>query len=306
MSQTAMVFERALEPAVVPNRASAPSPTPLPTLQSAAGAYIGVGTTERGRACRRRGVVGFIRRFGDLASWTAASVEERRSARSDAMAFAGHALVHCHVPVDVTFGVTSGCRWGEYIADAYPDQTAKFSAQAADLGFCENEIHRMWAYLAKICMVNGTAPDELTADNYADARGQVHNAVIATRGYRPLSLSTPLFGLDAVMFHRGQAHPPDIRRRWTGRPIKEVTWEQLAERAPLMVATMRRYLEQCLLSLRPSSVACFDTTFRQFATMLTTADPPVVRVADITREHIEAYKRDLATRAGHRGKPSQG
>ena len=30
MSQTAMVFERALEPAVVPNRASAPSPTPLP------------------------------------------------------------------------------------------------------------------------------------------------------------------------------------------------------------------------------------------------------------------------------------
>ena len=103
-----------------------------------------------------------------------------------------------------------------------------------------------------------------------------------------------------------QAHPPDIRRRWTGRPIKEVTWEQLAERAPLMVATMRRYLEQCLLSLRPSSVACFDTPFRQFATMLTTADPPVVRVADITREHIEAYKRDLATRAGHRGKPSQG
>lgn len=301
MSDTAVVFAPAPEPAAMSNPMMDTSPRP--TLHSAADAYIRAGATERGRACRRRGVAGFIRRYVDLDTWAAASVEERRSARSDAMAFAGHALVHCHVPVDVSFVITSGCRWGKYIADAYPIQTAKFAEQAADLGFCANETHRMWAYLSKICMVTGAAPDELTADKYADARSQVHNAVIAIRGCRPLSLSTPLFGLDAVMFHRGQAHPPDIRRRWTGRPLKEVTWEQLAEQAPVMVATMRRYLDQCLLSLRPSSVACFDTTFRQFATMLTSADPPVVRVADITREHIEAYKRDLAARPGQRGKP---
>lgn len=52
-------------------------------------------------------------------------------------------------------------------------------------------------------------------------------------------------------------------RTWrSGRPAKEVTWEELTAKAPVLVATMRRYLDQCLLSLRPSSVACFDTTFR--------------------------------------------
>lgn len=301
MSGTAAVFEPTPEPALISSRTWDPSTTP--TLQSAADAYITAATTERGRVGRRRGVVGFLRRYGDLASWAAASVEERRRTRSDVMAFAGHALVHCHVPVDVAFVVTSGCRWGKYIADAYPDQTAKFTEQAADLGFCEREAQRMLAWLARICMVTGVAPDQLTPDAYRDARTHVHDTIVTLRGYRPKSLSTPLFDLDAVMFHRGQAYPPDIRRRWTGRPAKEVTWEQLAEQAPVMVATMRRYLEQCLLSLRPSSVACFDTTFRQFATMLITADPPVVRVADITRQHIEAYKRDLATRPGRHGKP---
>ena len=219
----------ACQPAAAP--AGMPGPQPLPTLQSAADVYISAGATERGRVCRRRGVVGFLRRYGDLDSWAALSIELRGSTRSDAMAFAGHALVHCHVPVDVEFVVTSGCRWGKYIADAYPDQAAKFIDQAADLGFCEREAHRMWAWLAKICMVTGDAPDKLTPDAYRNARTSVHDTVIRLRGYRPKSLSTPLIDLDAVMFHRGQTHPPDIRRRWTGRPVKEVTWEQLAEMA---------------------------------------------------------------------------
>lgn len=47
------------------------------------------------------------------------------------------------------------------------------------------------------------------------------------------------------MYHRGQAPAPDIRRRWTGRPANEVDWDDIAAGAPMMVATMRRYLHQC-------------------------------------------------------------
>ena len=161
----------------------------------------------------------------------------------------------------------------------------------------------MWSWLAKICIVTGTSPDQLGPQEYHEARTAVHDAVIASRGYRPKTLSTPLFGLDAVMFHRGQAPAPDIRRRWTGRPVHEVDWDQLAQGAPVMVATMRRYLRQCAISLRPSSVALFDTTLRQFSASLITADPPVTRVADIGRGHVEAYKQQLADRPGYRGKP---
>lgn len=277
-------------------------PLVAPTLESAARAYIEAASGEAGRRCRRRGVVGFINRYGDLAAWLALPVHERRDTRSDQVAFAGHALVHCGVPVDPVFVVTSGCRWGKYVADAYPDQVVRFGEQSASLGYCQQETHRMWAYLAKICMTTGTAPDQITPAVYSHARRLIHDTVITVRGYRPKTLSTPLFGLDAVMFHRGQAPPPDIRRRWTGRPTKEVTWEELDAKAPVLVATLRRYLDQCLLSLRPSSVACFDTTFRQFAAMLAAADPPVLRVADVSREHIEAYKTYLATRPGYRGR----
>ncbi|MGH7922062.1 MAG: hypothetical protein ACREQM_19275 [Candidatus Dormibacteraceae bacterium] len=53
-----------------------------------------------------------------------------------------------------------------------------------------------------------------------------------------------------------------------------------------MVATMRRYLDQCALSLRLSSVTLFDTTLRQFAATLIGTDPPVRRVRDIRRERV--------------------
>ena len=116
-------------------------------------------------------------------------------------------------------------------------------------------------------------------------------------------MSTPLFGLYAVMFHRGQSPALDIRRRWSSHPANEVDWYDLTAAAPVMVTTMRRYLHQCSLSLRASSVALFDTTLRQFAATLVASDPPVTRVRDINREHVEAFKAQLADRPGYRGKP---
>jgi len=279
-----------------------PEPVPL-SLATVANRYVSLGATPTARRIRGAGVSGFQRRYGDLAGWRTASVAERRQVRTEVASFVGHTVIACAFPVDVEFAVASGCRWGKYLRDAYPGQADRFHAQAASLGFCAKEIERMWSWLAKICIVTGTSPDQLGPQEYHEARTAVHDAVIASRGYRPKTLSTPLFGLDAVMFHRGQAPAPDIRRRWTGRPVHEVDWDQLAQAAPVMVATMRRYLRQCAISLRPSSVALFDTTLRQFSASLITADPPVTRVADIGRGHVEAYKQQLADRPGYRGKP---
>ena len=273
------------------------------TLEAAARNYVGAGETPVARRCRRAGVTGFTRRFGDLDGWASASIEERRSVRSEVMSFAAHAIVACDVPVDVLFVVTSGCRWGKYVRSAYPDQTVRFQEQALSLGFGSKEIERMWAHLAKICVVTGASPDRLTASSYSTARAALHDTVIQVRGYRPKTLSTPLFGLDAVMFHRGQGPAPDIRRRWTGRPAQQVAWDELDRSAPILVATMRRYLDQCAISLRPSSVTLFDTTLRQFAASLTDVDPPVTCVADIERRHVEAFKVELTRRSGYRGKP---
>jgi integrase len=282
-----------------------PSPALLPalSLDAVARAYVAAGGAAAVRRSRLAGVAGFIRRFGDLNGWAAAPVPARSGVRTEVMSFAAHAIVRCQLPVDPAFVVTSGCRWGKYVRDAYPGQVTAFADQAAGLGFCGKEIERMWAHLAKICVIAGAGPDQLTVRDYQNARTALHDTVITARGRRPKTLSTPLFGLDAVMFHRGQAPAPDIRRRWTGRPSKEVAWDDLAARAPVLVATMRRYLDQCALSLRPSSVALFDTTMRQFAASLTSADPPVTRVGDVGRHHVESYKSELSARPGYHGKP---
>lgn len=272
-------------------------------LDEFAAAYLAAGSSEASCKSRRGGAAGFRARFGDLAGWLAASVQQRRDVRDEVTAFVGHALVACAIPVDVEFVVASGCRWGRYITAAYPEQHERFHAQASSIGFCHKEIERMWAWLSKICITTGTSPETITTDQYRFARAAVHDEVITQRGYRPQSLSTPLFGLDAVMFHRGQGPRPDIRRQWTGRPVAEVEWETLEKAAPVMVATMRRYLDQCALSLRPSSVKLFETTLRQLAASVLTAHPPVTRTADITREHIEAFKLQLADRPGYVGKP---
>ena len=83
-------------------------------------------------------------------------------------------------------------------------------------------------------------------------------------------------------------------------PLLLPTWEQLEAQAPVMVASMRRYLGQIACSLQPGSVGGADLALRCFATFLTQHAPEVASVADVTRTHIEDYKPWLAARPGQK------
>jgi site-specific recombinase XerD len=95
--------------------------------------------------------------------------------------------------------------------------------------------------------------------------------------------------------------PFEPRRRGGGTP--EVTWAEIAARAPVMVATMASYLDQLEVSARPSTVDAAELTLRLFAHRVSEADPSCVSVAAIARPHIEDYKTWLAGRRGRTGKP---
>lgn len=189
---------------------------------------------------------------------------------------------------------------GLHIADRDPGQAARFRLQAASLGFAPRETDKMWSKLAQICVITGTTPDTITAVDYLAGRDQFDAAVTARHdGKAPKSLRTPLFGLNAVMFHRGQAPRPEPRRPWAARSVPEIGWEVIAGRALVLAATMRRYLDQLSVSLRASSVACVETTLRQFAGHVVTHSD-VTTVAGIDRARVEAYKMWLAARPGYR------
>jgi integrase len=88
----------------------------------------------------------------------------------------------------------------------------------------------------------------------------------------------------------------------TRRAVKEVTWPQIAARAPIMAATMANYLDQLAVSSRPATVVTVDLALRLFAGRVTTAAPSCRSVASIGRVHIEDFKTWQAARPGRGGK----
>jgi integrase len=81
----------------------------------------------------------------------------------------------------------------------------------------------------------------------------------------------------------------------------ELTWEQIAARAPQLSATMCAYLEQLTVSHRPCSVAAAGLALRHLAAHLIWSDPPCRAVGDVQRGHIQSYKLALAARPGRKG-----
>jgi site-specific recombinase XerD len=100
---------------------------------------------------------------------------------------------------------------------------------------------------------------------------------------------------------QARSQPLEARRAGGGTP--EVTWAQIAARAPVMVATMASYLDQLEVSARPSTLDAAEMTLRLFAHRVSEADPSCTSVARIARPHIEDFKSWLAARRGRTGKP---
>ena len=84
-------------------------------------------------------------------------------------------------------------------------------------------------------------------------------------------------------------------------PAPEITWVELAGRAPQMVSTIARYLDQLAVSARPATVNAVELTLRQFADRVTASDPECQAMALVKRAHFEDYKRWLARRPGRNG-----
>jgi integrase/recombinase XerD len=84
---------------------------------------------------------------------------------------------------------------------------------------------------------------------------------------------------------------------------RESQWAVIAATAPVLAETMRRYLDQIAVSLRPATVASAEMILRRFAGFVTTNQPEIVGLVDVQRRHIEAFKRFLATLPGSNGQP---
>ena len=176
---------------------------------------------------------------------------ERMAASHQARAYASFAAVGASLAVDAEYVVVSGSQWGLHVADRHPDQAARFRLQAASLGFAQREVAKMWSKLAQICVISGQTPDTITAADYLAGRDAFTAAVKAKHGgTSPKTLHTPLFGLNAGHLPPAAKTQPVPRRPWAARSVPEIGWEVIVSRAPVLAATMQRYLDQLKISLR--------------------------------------------------------
>jgi integrase len=151
-----------------------------------------------------------------------------------------------------------------------------------------------WSALAQLAALHGVRPQEVTAEQL-DAGGAALLAAFARPGHPKAGhrLRSSLVRLRATLFHAGMTDTPPRLRRPNAGQVHATQWAVVP---PRLAETTHRYLAQIELSLRPSTVRIAEQALRELAGFLTREAPEVTCVADIRRQHIEAYKAWLASR----------
>jgi integrase len=282
--------------ALEPRTDAAPADEP-----AAAERFIAIGDSEAARKTRRATVAAYTTAFTDLAGWTDATPAQRLSAPIAVRGLIAYLLLATAYPAGADYVRSCRSDWGHHATLVYPDFADTFGRTARALGFTDPETRRQWCTLAKIAATTGRSPKTLDPTGFRAAADELTAAHTSPHGQIPLSWSTPLHGLKATLAAMGLlADAPPTRLSPSSRTAH---WDELAARAPQLVATLRRYLTQIAISMRPGSVALIDTTLRHLAVYLTDHHPDIGAVAEIRRTHIEGLKTFLTSRVGYRGKP---
>ena len=285
-----------------------PSDAASSSSNAAATAFVCGAGTATARKQRLAAAAAFTAGFGDAAGWRAAPVQERLAVPVAVRRFAAFAALTDRVPVDAEYIARAGTSWGHHATRVHPQLSREFASTAHRIGFSSREIQRQWATLAKVIAISGTDPATLHRHRFNTTRDQLvaalttSTASTATRNNHttgiPTTLTTPLHGLEATLSAMDVLDEPRPKAGTT--TSRNVHWDQLATTAPTLTTTMRRYLAQLALSLRPGSVALIDTSLRHLAQYIT-EHHQVGSAADIGRSHIEGFKAWLAARSGYRG-----
>jgi integrase len=204
-------------------------------------------------------------------------------------------------PAGIGYVRTCGSDWGRHFSLLHHDFAGSFHRAAVCAGFSDPEARRQWSVLARIAATAGSAPNGLSHGVFEQSARALTTAYTPASGTIPRSWSTPLHGLTATLTSLGiLGAAPTTRLSPSSRSAH---WTTLSTRSPLLAATLRRYLAQIAVSMRPGSVELIDTSLRHLAGYLTDHHPSVTSVAGIGRTHIEGFKTSLSSRTGYRGKP---
>ena len=245
------------------------------------------------------GARAFCARYPDPAAFTATPLHEQLALRPQQRSFACWLMVTGRMAVPAAYLAAADLRLGLAARHYHRQLHARIAETAEMLGSDKVWINLQWSALAQLAALHGIRPGSVTAEQL-DHGAETLLAAFA-RPDHPKGghqLRGALVRLRATLFHAGLVDVPPQLRRPDRSADRAAEW---AAAAPAVAATAARYLAQIELSLRPSTVADAERSLRELASFLAREAPEVTGVADIRREHIEAYKLWLAERPKSNG-----
>ncbi len=245
----------------------------------------------------------FGARVGAPQAWAELPLEAQCALPLRIRHFVSWLIVTQRVATSAAYVVVGRPFLGDVALRHYPAFAHAFLDTATSLGFAQSTALAQWSDVAKLAGLCQVRPDHLTQAQFQDGCAAL---IDAAHRYRPasglrLALAKTIRGAEATLFHLGVFDaPPTKLGNATARLHAARRSQQWAGVAPGLAATLRSYLDQITLTLRPATVTRTEAILREFACFLASRAPEVGRLADVRRGHLEAFKLHLAGRPSAR------
>ena len=242
-----------------------------------------------------RGARRFLSKFPDPQDWLALSVEEQYRCDHKERSFVHYLILRRLLRMPLAYMLTPKPRFYQMAIRLMERETfQQYQKSAQRLGYKEQNIKGQ--FCALLCLMTSAQKsiDALTLDDLdtfiQDLRGAYISAKRRRRSVKnglPSRWDSQLSSLRNVLYHMGII--PQLTRS-TRRTSFEKQWKDVP---PGIAAPVRRYLQQMGLSLRPESAYQEKTRLFRFFSWLAENYPEIIRIDQIRRCHIEAFKEYL-------------
>ncbi|MEP6697466.1 MAG: site-specific integrase [Pseudonocardiales bacterium] len=241
----------------------------------------------------------FGARVGSPEAWAELSLQAKCKLHLRIRHFVSWLIVTQRVATSADYIVVGRPFLGDVALRHFPEFGNAFMDAAVSFGFARATAMAQWSDVAKLAGLYRARPDGLSRAQFDEGCAAL---IEAARTHRPqselqLAMAKHFRGAEATLFHLGVFDAPPIKLGNASAHMhatrRSQQWDGVA---PVVAITLRKYLDQIALTLRPSTVKRAEAILREFASYLALHAPEVGRIADVRRSHIEAFKLHLAGR----------
>jgi len=239
-----------------------------------------------------RGARRFLSKFPDPHRWLTLSVEEQQHCDCKERSFMNYLFLRRLLPMPLEYVLIPRPRLFQMAIRLMERETYQlYEKVASRLGYREPTIKDQFRALLSLMIWSQKPAQALTLDdlNIFIEELRVAYAGLAIRNRKllhglPYRWGVRLSSIQNVLYHMGVF--PQLTCS-TRRTSFEKQWRNVPTD---IAASVRHYLQQMSLSLRPESAYQEKTRLFRFFSWLACTNPEITRIENIQRCHIEAYK----------------